>query len=178
MNRVDLILHPIRFRILESIGGESLTTQDIADRLPEVPKSTIYRQVKLLLDGGMIAVDETRPVRGVLEKIYRLDQPLHLTAEDMADVTAQQHIQYFQAYVMTLVQGFSSYVNSAAVDNKVDMMAHRSGYSKASVFATAAELDEAFAAFNKVLMALASNPPGARRHKHKFAIITHPEQEG
>ncbi len=175
MNRVDLILHPVRFRILESIGGESLTTQDISDRLPDVPKSTIYRQVKLLLDGGMVAVDQTRPVRGVLEKTYRLAQPLRLSVEDMADVTTQQHIQYFQAYVMTLVQGFSNYVNSVAAGNKVDMMAHRSGYSEAFVFATTAELDEVFAAFNNALMALASNPPGSGRHKHKFAIITHPE---
>jgi DNA-binding transcriptional ArsR family regulator len=175
MNRADLILHPVRFRILESLGGESLTTQDIADRLPDVPKSTIYRQIKLLLDGGMIAVDETRPVRGVLEKTYRLDQPLRLGIEDMADVTPQQHIHYFQAYAMTLVQGFTNYVNATAVGDKVDMLAHRSGYSEAFVYATTAELDEAFAAFNQALMALATNLPGEGRHRHKFAIITHPE---
>jgi DNA-binding transcriptional ArsR family regulator len=175
MNRADLILHPVRFRILESLGGESLTTQDLADRLPDVPKSTIYRQIKLLLEGGMITVDETRPVRGVLEKTYRLDQPLRLGIEEMADVSPEQHIHYFQAYAMTLVQGFANYVNTAAIGDKVDMLAHRSGYSEAFVYATTAELDEAFAAINKALMALASNPPGAGRQKHKFAIITHPE---
>jgi hypothetical protein len=76
---------------------------------------------------------------------------------------------------VTLVQGFSNYVRSAAVDDKVDMVAHRSGYSEALVFATTAELDKAFTIINQALMALATNTPGESRHKHKIAIITHPE---
>lgn len=175
MKRVDLILHPVRFRILETISGESLTTQEVAGRLPDVPKSTIYRHLKRLLENDMIAVDETHQVRGVTEKTYRLNQPLRLSVEEMADMSPDEHVQYFRTYALALVQGFSHYVRSAAVDNKVDMVAHRSGYSEALVFATTAELDEAFTAINQALMALATNTPGENRHKHKFAIITHPE---
>ena len=175
MKRADLILHPVRFRILETLNRDSLTTQEIADRLPDVPKSTIYRHLKILLDGGMIAIDDTRPVRGVLEKTYRLDQPLRLSVDDMADMTPEEHIRYFRTYAMTLVQGFSNYVESSAVDNKVDMYAHRSGYSEALVFATTAELDEAFGDLNRAIVKLAQNTPGEGRHKHKIAIITHPE---
>jgi len=76
---------------------------------------------------------------------------------------------------MTLIQGFSSFVNGAAVDDKIDMLTHRAGYSEAFVFATATELDEAFSALNTLLMELAKNSSGEGRHKHKIAIITHPE---
>lgn len=176
MDRVDLILHPVRFRILELFNRDTLTTQDIAERLPDVPKSTIYRQVRILLDAGLIAVDDTRPVRGVLEKTYRLDQPLRLGVEDMAEISPEKHVQYFQTYVMALIRGFSHYVQSSAVDNKVDMAADRTGYSEVIVFATTAELDSAFAAINEALRPLATNPPDDSRHRHKFAIITHPEK--
>lgn len=175
MGRTDLILHPIRFRILGTLLGESLTTQEIAGRLSDVPKSSIYRHLKSLLEGGMIAVDETHPVRGALEKTYRLDQPLRLTEDEMVGRTPDEHIHYFRTYVLTRVQGNSHYAQAAAVDNKVDRVAHRSGYSEAFVFATTEELDEAFQAINQALRSLASNPPGEGRHKHKFAIITHPE---
>jgi hypothetical protein len=175
MRRADLILHPVRFRILETLLGESLTTQAIADRLPDVPKSTIYRHVKQLLESEMIAVDETHPVRGALEKTYRLNQSIRLGVEEMADMTPDEHIAYFRTYAMTLIQGFSSFVNGAAVDDKIDMLTHRAGYSEAFVFATATELDEAFSALNTLLMELAKNSSGEGRHKHKIAIITHPE---
>lgn len=175
MRRADLILHPVRFRILETLLGESLTTQAIADRLPDVPKSTIYRHVKQLLESEIIAVDETHQVRGALEKTYRLDQSIRLGVEEMADMTPEEHIAYFRTYAMTLIQGFSSFVNAAAIDGKIDMVPHRAGYSEAFVFATTAELDEAFATINKSLMELAKNSPGQGRHKHKIAIITHPE---
>lgn len=175
MRRADLILHPVRFRILETLIGESLTTQEIADRLVDVPKSSIYRHVKQLLDSRMIAIDDARPVRGVLEKTYRLDQPIRLGVEEMAGMSPEEHVQYFRTYVMTLVQGFSNFVNSAAVDNKIDMQSHRAGYTEAFVFGTTEELDQVFAVINQALMALATNANGEGRHKHKFAIITHPE---
>lgn len=175
MNRVDLILHPVRFRILETLIGESLTTQAIAERLPDVPKSTIYRHVKLLLESDMIAVDEMHPVRGAVEKSYRLNQPLRLGPEELAEMTPEEHVHTFRTYVMTLVQGYSNFVHSAADGGRLDMVAHRVGYTEISLFATTAELDEAFAALNRAFYRLAQNPPGEGRHKHKFVVITHPE---
>lgn len=175
MKRPDLILHPVRFRILEALIGESLTTQEIADRLSDVPKSTIYRHLKLLLASEVIAIDESRPVRGVIERSYRLNQSIRLDVEEMADMTPEEHVEYFRTYAMTLVQGFSNFVQSAAVDGKIDMLSRRAGYSEAFVFATTAELDEAFTVLNNTLMGLAKNHPAQGRHKHKFVVITHPE---
>lgn len=173
MERIDLILHPVRFRILECLIGESLTTQDIAGRLPDVPKSTIYRHLRLLLEADMIAVDETRPVRGVLEKTYRLVQPLHLGSEEIATLTPEEHIRYFRAYTMTLMQDFGHYVR--ATGGKVDMLADRAGYTQTFVFATTEELDQFYVTLNESLRPLLENRPGEGRRKRKLAIITHPD---
>src|SRR5690606_728574 len=110
---------------------ESRTTQDIAERLPDVPKSSIYRHLRALLEGGVIAVDETHPVRGALERTYRLNHSLRLSEEEMAGLTPEEHVHYFRAYVLTLVQGFSNYAHAAAVDDRLDMVDHRAGYSEA-----------------------------------------------
>ena len=96
MRKIELVIHPVRFQILRAIGAEALTTQEIADRLPESPKSSIYRHLKLLLDHNLIAVAETRLVNGIQEKTYRLDQPQRLGLEDVQGLTADDHIRFLR----------------------------------------------------------------------------------
>jgi DNA-binding transcriptional ArsR family regulator len=178
MERVDLILHPVRFRILERLVGDQLTTAEIAERLPDVPKSSVYRHLRLLLAEGMIVVDDTRQVRGVVEKIYRLNQPLHLGAEDVARLAPEEHINYFRNYIMTVMQGFSQYVQAVSSESAIDMATDRAGYTQAFFYATPVELDRFGQVLNEALKPLLDNRPGNRRHKHKLVIITHPEAEG
>lgn len=172
MERIDLILHPVRFRLLAGLAGETLTTAELAERLPDVPKSSIYRHMRRLLDGGVIAVAGERPVRGVVEKTYRLDQPLHLSAAEVSGLTAEEHVHYFRAYALTLIQGFAAY--SRAGGDPPDMLADRAGYTETFVFATTEELDRFAVALNEALRPLLANGPGDGRHKHKLAVITHP----
>lgn len=177
MERIDLILHPVRFRILEALVGETLTTQELADRLPDVPKSSIYRYIRQLLDGDMIAIDGTRPVRGVVEKTYRLDQPLRLDAAAVTGLSEAEHEHYFRIFAVTLMQGFTAYVRRRARhDGAMDMAADRAGYTETFFFATPEEFDQFSAALNEALRRLFQNQPGEGRRKHKLAFITHPDQ--
>ena len=68
LDKVELIIHPVRLRIMQAMGAEKLTTQEIAERLPDVPKSSLYRHLKLLLEGEMIGLAETRLVHGIQER--------------------------------------------------------------------------------------------------------------
>ncbi|NUP32350.1 MAG: helix-turn-helix domain-containing protein, partial [Streptomycetaceae bacterium] len=46
MNVADLLLHPVRLRIVHAVsGGRELTTTQLCERLPDVSKVTVYRQV-------------------------------------------------------------------------------------------------------------------------------------
>ena len=92
LTKADLILHPVRLRILQTLAGDELTTQEIADRLGDIPKSSIYRHVKLLLAEGMVAVAAARLVNGIQEKTYRLAQRPFVNAEEIAGATAEQHL--------------------------------------------------------------------------------------
>ena len=46
----DILLHPVRLRIVLSFGSEQLTTAQLAQRLPGVSHATLYRQVATLAD--------------------------------------------------------------------------------------------------------------------------------
>lgn len=62
--RANLLLHPVRLRIVTAAAGRELTAADLAAALPDVPQATLYRHLKRLVDGGMLAVVAENPVRG------------------------------------------------------------------------------------------------------------------
>ncbi|MBP6470866.1 MAG: helix-turn-helix domain-containing protein [Chloroflexi bacterium] len=178
MKKADLILHPVRFRILQVLAGETLTTQELADQLPDVPKSSIYRHLKLLLAGEIIAVTEARLVNGIQEKTYQLAQPLHLDADDVANLTAVEHMQYFTTYIMNVMRGFADYLETTEADTGgLDLLADRVGYSELFFYASLAEMDTLHADLNAAFVKLATNKPGNGRAKRKFVFINHPVNE-
>ena len=172
--KIDLIIHPVRLRILQAVGSEQLTTQDIADRLSDIPKSSIYRHLKLLLDGGYMAVVETRPVRGVLEKVYGQARQPHIGPDDLGKLSADQHLQYFNIFLMTLQQAFGGYLAQAEHGGAIDFVADRAGYTEVSFHASQAELDQFVGTVNQALMGLLQNTASPDRRRQTFSTITHP----
>lgn len=175
MRKIELVIHPVRFQILRAIGTQTLTTQEIADRLPDTPKSSIYRHLKLLLDNELIVLAETRLVNGIQEKTYRLDQPARLGPEEMKDLSVDDHIRFFTTYVLTLVQDYADYVTKNA---PIDMLADRTGYTEVTFYATTAELDTFQQELNTAVMKLLGNEPGHGRTQRKLAIVSQPLPEG
>lgn len=169
--KVDLIMHPARFMVLQSLAGQQLTTQEISEAIPSVPKSSLYRHLKILLDGGMIEVAETRPVKGIQEKVYRLVKAPYLGPEDMSGVTKDEHIRYFVSYLATLLQGFADYLDSS---ERLDLLADRVGYTEAKFYTSIEEYNQFNKDLNQALMPLLKNNPGKDRHQHKIAIVTYP----
>jgi DNA-binding transcriptional ArsR family regulator len=176
LKKVDLIIHPARFRILQALTGEALTTHEIAERLPDVPKSSIYRHLKLLLEGEVLAVGQTRLVNGIQEKAYRLTAVPHVSAEDVAGLSGEEHLNYFTVYLLTLLRGFADYVQRAEAKGPLDLYADRVGYSEAIFYASPEELEHMGEQLQEMLHTLRQNEPGNDRAKHKLAIISHPNE--
>src|SRR5215475_5500044 len=73
MATADLLLHPVRLRIVEAfLGDRALTTSSLAAELADVPPASLYRHVARLVDAGVLAVVAERRVRGALERTYVL----------------------------------------------------------------------------------------------------------
>ncbi|MGD2077172.1 MAG: helix-turn-helix domain-containing protein [Chloroflexota bacterium] len=171
---VEMVIHPVRLRILQTLQDRPQTTQDIAEQLVDVPKSSLYRHLKLLRDSDFITVAETRLVQGIQEKVYRLNRPARLGAEDIVGLSAEEHLQYFTTYLMVLLRGFSNFL---AATPEPDFVKDRAGYSEVSVWATEEELDSSMLRLNEALQPLIQNEAGNGRRRHKIAIITFPERE-
>lgn len=174
LEKADLIIHPIRLRILQLLGREPLTTSDLDQLMPDVAKSSLYRHIKKLLDAGFIEIAESHPVKGTPENTYRLVQVPHITVEDVEKMSKDDHLRYFSSYVASLVQGFKAYLDS---QENLDLVADRVGYSQALFFATQEELDSLLVPFRDQLAKLSQQPPQTDRRLRKLVLINHPEVE-
>ena len=173
-DKAELIIHPIRLRVMQLLGQKPMTTAELDVLMPDVAKSSLYRHIRKLLDGGMIEVAETHPVKGTPEKTYQLLHAPHLTVEDVKTMTKEDHLRYFSSYVAGLVQDFKAYLDS---QENLDMLADQAGYSEALFYASTEELDELFKPFRDKLNKLQKQPPKAGRRFRKLVFINHPSIE-
>lgn len=68
MDHTELILHPVRMRIILALANRALTTQQVAQLLPDIAQTTLYRHIAVLLEGGIVQVLRESKVRGSVER--------------------------------------------------------------------------------------------------------------
>src|ERR1700689_4133268 len=73
MASADLLLHPVRLRIVKAfLGDRALTTAQLAAELDDVPAGSLYRHIALLTKAGVLQVVAERRVRGAVERTYAM----------------------------------------------------------------------------------------------------------
>ena len=175
MNKADLILHPARAKIIQALAQKQLTIQELSDELPDLPKSSIYRHMRVLLKGSIVRVAGSRLVKGTPENLYEMAQPAHLNQEDLAAMTPADYQRYFAMFAATQLDEFAAYVHSAP---QVNFEQDFAGFSQAIFWAGPEELLKLMQDLQALILPLAQNPPGGERRPHKMAIITHPFIKG
>ena len=129
MNTIELLLHPVRLRIVHALSdGRELTTTQLCTRIPDVSKVTVYRQVALLADGDFLEVASEHRVRGAIERRYRLrqDRPV-IDAEAAATMTLEDHRHGFAAAVAVLIAEFNAYLDREGADPAAEGVSYRQG---------------------------------------------------
>ena len=54
MATADVLLHPVRMRILQALfDADPLTTAQLRERLPDIAPATMYRQIAVLAEAGI-----------------------------------------------------------------------------------------------------------------------------
>lgn len=107
MRRTELLLHPVRMRIILALANRVLTTQQLASLLPDVAQTTLYRHIHLLLEGGILTVVRESRVRGALERELTLVRGAgRIDMETSAALSAEQHEQIFTTFVAELLAEF------------------------------------------------------------------------
>src|SRR2546430_4220490 len=113
MTRADLIIHPIRMRMIIALHDRKLTPKQLAAELKDVASATLYHHLNLLTDAGITRVVEERLVRGTLrEKIYTLSESLDLLSPDeIAHASKDELTQSFLAFVSKVISDHARYLD-------------------------------------------------------------------
>ncbi len=127
MGQSDVLLHPIRLRIVQAfLGRGELTTGELRHLVPDVPPATLYRQVAALLEAQVLDVVDERKVRGAVERTLVLrTENASLDADDVAAMTPEEHRRAFLTFVAGLVGDFDRYLEVGDVDLARDLVGYR-----------------------------------------------------
>lgn len=162
----DVILHPVRMRIISTLFGRRLTTQQIGLALPEVAQATLYRHLSRLVKAEVVMVIAQRPVRGVMEKVYALaENSVQLDPHGMG---REDWERGFAAFTASLLGQFMAYLRQEGADPVSDGISFRTGalnLSDAELAQLRANLQAAFVPF------LDNLPTPERRRRLLSAII-------
>ncbi|MFI7542773.1 helix-turn-helix domain-containing protein [Actinoplanes sp. NPDC049599] len=175
METVDLLLHPVRLRIVYALsGGRVRTTAELCERLTDVPKTTVYRHVGLLAAGGVLEIAAERRVRGAVERHYRLRRDrAAIDPEAGAAMSLEDHRQGFAAAMAALLAEFGAYLDRPGAEPYADLVGYRQGI----LWLSDEELAEAAGQVQAVLAARAGNPATPERRPRLLSLIQFPTEE-
>jgi hypothetical protein len=168
----DLLLHPVRLRIVMALAGDELTTAQLGERLPEIPPATLYRQVATLHEGGVLTVVGERRVRGGVERTYGIVEDSTLVGPDDASAMSRdEHMTGFVTFVGALVDSMGRYLENPATSPGEDAM----GYRQLPLWLDADELDELIDQVAAILRRYTANEPSPGRSRLTLSTILIPD---
>jgi DNA-binding transcriptional ArsR family regulator len=115
--KADLITHPARARIMTTMMGRRLTTNQLSRLMPDVPLPSLYRHLRTLMEGGVIdAVDEVR-INGAANKVYEVvPGGGRIDRREVENVSEADHLRYFATFLNGLEQIFRAHLEAADTD--------------------------------------------------------------
>lgn len=174
MTRADLILHPVRMRVILALNSRRLTPKQLAAELKDVAAATLYHHLNLLTDAGITQVVEERLVRGTLrEKVYTLSHASDLLRPDEITHTSKDELQQcFLAFVSKLIGDHARYLDLKAGRYYTD-----GGYHQHAVYLSDEEYVQSGREINAALLPWLKQEPALGRRRYLLTTIVLPELE-
>jgi len=165
----DLLLHPVRLRIVQAfLGDRALTTGQLRTELADIAPASLYRQVAKLVDAGVLAVVAERRVRGAMERTYVLRLAAARVNIAEADaMSADDHRQAFRAFVAGLIGEFDRYLDQGDIDFARDGVS----YSLGAYWLDDAEYRDLLLDIARVIQPRMANAPAPGRSRRMIASV-------
>lgn len=175
MASADLLLHPVRLRIVQAfLGDRPLTTSQLRAELPDVPTASLYRHVARLVDAGVLAVVSERRVRGALERTYVLRvTAASIGLDELANMSPDEHRHAFMAFVAALLSDFDRYL----AQGDLDFLRDGVSYSLTGMWLDDAELTELRREIFRVFQPRLVNTPKPGRKRRILGSVLLPGSE-
>jgi Helix-turn-helix domain len=171
----DLLLHPVRLRILQAfLGDRALTTSQLSAELSDVPAASLYRHVARLVGGGVLQVVAERRVRGAVERTYVLRQAAaRVRVGEVEAMKADELRAMFMAFVAGLLGDIDRYLSRG----KPDLVRDGVAFGIEALWLDDAEFAELFQELYRALDARRANTPGKGRRRRLLASVLLPGDE-
>jgi DNA-binding transcriptional ArsR family regulator len=177
MNKVkeDLLLHPIRLRIILATVGRQVTAKQLAAELPDVPQATLYRHINTLAAAGILSVVKEHRVRNAIEKTYALPhQNLMLTAEDLENAEPEDYIRLFTQSLGLQLGYYARYIQQGNVDFTRDNVL----FQMFPAYLSDEEAQELGRTLQTVLLPYFKNKPSPERRRYILGLTSLPDVVG
>jgi hypothetical protein len=172
----DLLLHPVRLRIVKAfLGDRALTTSELRGELGDVPAASLYRHVAKLVDAGVLSVVAERRVRGAVERTYTLRLfAARITPEEAKRMSPEEHAQAFMVFVAGMLADADRYLAAGQPDPARDGADYRVG----ALWLSDAEFAELLHDLAIVFQPRLGNPPSPERKRRMVYTVFLPVPEG
>jgi hypothetical protein len=168
MASADLLLHPVRLRIIKAfLGDRALTTSELAAELDDVPPGSVYRHVARLVREEVLQVVAEQRVRGAVERTYMLRTAAAFIAPgELAAMTPADHTRAFMVFIAGVIDHFDRYLATGPAEPE-----REAGYRMAAMWLS----DEEAAQFVLDLAAvvqprIANAPRKGRRRRILYSV--------
>lgn len=112
----EIILNPIRMRIIQELSTrESITANGLCERISDVPRTTMYRHINILIDNNVLVVVSEKKVRGSLERTIALNV-LEISKHNTIENAAQNAFGFLMSNYAKFHSYFSGQNPNPAVD--------------------------------------------------------------
>lgn len=119
LNDMDLILNPIRMRIIVFLSqNESATTQEIGESLSDIPPASLYRHIKKLHESGLIKIVKETKIRGTVRRSYQLDTKK--IGQSAVSDSKEDTILFIYSLLMSIFANFQAYLEKEDSHMKKD----------------------------------------------------------
>lgn len=176
-SKVDLIFHPVRLDIISALSTHHMTAGDLAQLMPGVPLTTLYRHINLLVEGGLLQVVEERPIRGTVERVYALAGTPSLRAEDLVGMTKKDYEQAFAIFLSSLLSDAEKYLAAKPDDREIDLLTDGVDVTKLQLLLSDDEFRELQAQLYGLIMSAAENKPAPGRKRRVLSLTVIPVEQ-
>ena len=167
----DLLLHPIRLRIVTAMTGDLVTAKDLANALPDIPQTTLYRHINILVEGGLIEVVDEIPQRGTVERVLGFKTPPSLTRDDLTGLSKEEYRQTFTLILTTILQQAMNSLDNLPADQEIDLLGIGYQFSQMQLNLTQDEYSKLNNDILELMLDAAQKKPADDRRKRIFTYL-------
>ena len=164
---MEACMNATRQRIIQVIMiKKEATSAEIGEELPDIPRASLYRHIKVLLDAEIITVVREEFKRGSVEKTYAIASQMPY------DDTNEEYNRMIQSALMGLQGEFHRYFNGENPDPQRDLLT----VGSASLMMSDDEMMDFIKAYGELIRRYMPNKPAEGRKVRKVTFVISPNE--